>query len=238
MLASRHATFLARSLVASAPRRFAPCRALHKTATMAAATPKIRLIYFDIKVRKAGVRRTQGDKDTGATGTRKHAVCATHARDGSVVSLRPHLLPSSRRLPRDSSPSWTSHLTRTPPVLPAPAPCPRCDTQARAEPIRLAFTIAGVPFEDVRVKHSGPDAEWPKLKATLPLGQVPVLEVDGKQLAQSYACLGYAGRLANLHGADSWSAAKVDEILYTLQEIDTLRACTSRDMHVGAASKH
>ena len=74
------------------------------------------------------------------------------------------------------------------------------------------------------MKHSGPDAEWPKLKPTLPLGQVPVLEVDGKLLAQSYAILGYAGRLAKLHGADAWSEAKVDEILYTLQEIDTLRA--------------
>ena len=52
MLASRNSTFLARSLVLCAPRRAAPCRAVHTTTTMAAATPKIRLIYFDIKVRQ------------------------------------------------------------------------------------------------------------------------------------------------------------------------------------------
>ena len=42
--------------------------------------------------------------------------------------------------------------------------------KARAEPSRLALHIAGIPFEDKRVSHE----EWPALKATMPLGQIPV----------------------------------------------------------------
>ncbi len=48
-----------------------------------------------------------------------------------------------------------------------------CRVAARAEPTRLAFHIGGVPFEDVRISHDA----WPAMKATMPLGQVPVLEV-------------------------------------------------------------
>ena len=42
--------------------------------------------------------------------------------------------------------------------------------KARAEPTRLALHIAGIPFEDKRIAHE----EWPALKATMPLGQIPV----------------------------------------------------------------
>lgn len=42
--------------------------------------------------------------------------------------------------------------------------------KARAEPTRLALHIGGIPFEDVRIEHSA----WPAMKASMPLGQLPV----------------------------------------------------------------
>jgi hypothetical protein len=54
----------------------------------------------------------------------------------------------------------------------------------RAESIRLLLTDAGVAFEDVHVA-----GRWPEVKPTTPLGQLPVLEVDGVMYAQSHAIL-------------------------------------------------
>jgi glutathione S-transferase len=46
----------------------------------------------------------------------------------------------------------------------------------------------------------------------MPFGQVPVLEVDGHFLAESYAILRYAGGLAGLVPSEPLAAAKVDEV--------------------------
>jgi len=100
------------------------------------------------------------------------------------------------------------------------------DIKARAEPIRLALTIGNVPFEDYRIQRE----QWPELKKSCPFGQVPILEVDGKTvLAQSYAILRYAGSLAGLLPTDPLEAARVDEVLYLLTELDTLLAPSGKE---------
>jgi len=79
----------------------------------------------------------------------------------------------------------------------------------RAEPIRIALTAAGVPFEDVRLTFE----EWPKVKSLTPMGQLPMLEVDGVEMAQSVAILKYAGKLAKIYPLDDHVLAlKVDEM--------------------------
>lgn len=55
--------------------------------------------------------------------------------------------------------------------------------QGVAERVRLAFVLAGVPFEDRRISF----AEWPELKKACRYGQLPVLSVDGVDVPQSYA---------------------------------------------------
>jgi glutathione S-transferase len=84
----------------------------------------------------------------------------------------------------------------------------------RAEPIRLALHIGGIPFEDHRFKFP----EFGELKKTTPLGQVPVLHVDGVQVTQSDAMLRYAGKLANLYPTDPYQALLCDEVAYVVEE--------------------
>ena len=53
------------------------------------------------------------------------------------------------------------------------------DLRGRAEPIRLLLAAEGAAFDDQVVVRE----EWARQKATLPLGQVPVLtETDGAGL--------------------------------------------------------
>lgn len=82
---------------------------------------------------------------------------------------------------------------------------------------RLALTVAGVPFEDVRVGRG----QWMDLKPTLPFGALPVLEVDGAVLPQSNAILTWIGRTHDLHPADPWRAAEHEALM---QSVEDLRA--------------
>lgn len=64
------------------------------------------------------------------------------------------------------------------------------DIEARGEPVRLALTLAKIPFEDNRVQFS----EWAELKPKTPSGQLPVLQVDnGPMRTQSMAMLRWIG---------------------------------------------
>ncbi|KAJ9512917.1 hypothetical protein QJQ45_029067 [Haematococcus lacustris] len=84
----------------------------------------------------------------------------------------------------------------------------------RAETIRVLLNVGNIPFEDYIISRE----QWAEMKPTMPYGQVPVLEVDGKQLAQSSAIERYAARLAGLYPQDAWEAAKVDEIASFMNE--------------------
>eukprot|EP01043_Picozoa_sp_COSAG02_P078257 COSAG02_NODE_17528_length_997_cov_2.965479_1_plen_131_part_10 len=65
--------------------------------------------------------------------------------------------------------------------------------QGAAEKVRLALTLARIPFEDYRV----PFPEWAALKPETPYGQLPLLSIDGGEpMAQSDAMLRYVGTLA------------------------------------------
>jgi len=85
----------------------------------------------------------------------------------------------------------------------------------RAECIRWLFTIAKVQFEDVRVTRQ----EWAELKPKSPWGQMPWLEVDGKQIGQSRTILRFLGKRFNLVGSNEWDSVKCDEISDVLNDI-------------------
>jgi len=92
----------------------------------------------------------------------------------------------------------------------------------RGEPARLALAMGGIPFEDDRVTF----ADWPRRKPETPFGALPLLEVDGKILAQSNAINRYVGKLANLYPTDPWQAALCDETMEAVEDIINKIAAT------------
>merc|ERR1712088_950964 len=86
----------------------------------------------------------------------------------------------------------------------------------RAEVSRLALHLGKVPFENVTsmnlqaLRESG--------KATL--GQMPILEVDGKTCVQTGAIARYCGKQGGFYPRDDdFAAAKIDEIIDTATDI-------------------
>ena len=74
----------------------------------------------------------------------------------------------------------------------------------RAESIRLAFCLGGIPFEDERWSF----AEFGQKRASLRFNAVPVLTIDGAEVTQSNALNRYVGRLAGLYPEDLLQAGR------------------------------
>ena len=87
---------------------------------------------------------------------------------------------------------------------------------SRGEECRIALHLAGVDFEDVRVKGD----DWPALKADTPFGAMPVLEMPGKPpLAHSNAILVFIGRQHQLHPADAFEAARHESLMCAVEDL-------------------
>jgi glutathione S-transferase len=87
---------------------------------------------------------------------------------------------------------------------------------SRGEECRIALHLAGVDFEDVRVKSE----DWPAMKASTPFGAMPVLEIPGKvPLAHSNAILVYIGREHRLHPVDAFEAARHEALMCAVEEL-------------------
>lgn len=52
----------------------------------------------------------------------------------------------------------------------------------------------------------------------MPLGQMPVLEVDGKRAHQSLAITRYLAKLVGLNGADAWEDLEIDTAVDTIND--------------------
>ncbi|MCA9717581.1 MAG: glutathione S-transferase family protein [Myxococcales bacterium] len=105
------------------------------------------------------------------------------------------------------------------------------DFSGRGEDARLAYFIAGVDFEDNRIKG----AAWRELKPSTPFGGLPTLEIEGKGvLAQSNAILTYIGREHGLHPQDNWEAARHEALMAAVEE---LRGAISRTLGLSPDEK-
>lgn len=96
---------------------------------------------------------------------------------------------------------------------------------SRGEECRLAFHVAGVEFEDNRLKRE----EWQALKPTTPFGGLPILELEGHPpLAQSNAILTLIGRRHGLHPKNDVEAARHEAMMCHVEDLRAQVAPTLR----------
>lgn len=86
----------------------------------------------------------------------------------------------------------------------------------RAEPIRIAFHVAGIEFEDNRLSFP----EFGEMRKSTRFNSVPVLEIDGAAVTQSNALSRYVGKMAGLYPADDLQALYCDEVLGAMEDVN------------------
>jgi len=87
--------------------------------------------------------------------------------------------------------------------------------KGRAELARLILAQAEAQYEDRRITKE----EWLSLKPTTPLGQLPILEVEGRTIAQSFTIARYLARQHGLAGNNDLAAAEADMVIDSLVEL-------------------
>ncbi|XP_064153360.1 hematopoietic prostaglandin D synthase-like [Anguilla rostrata] len=86
--------------------------------------------------------------------------------------------------------------------------------RGRAELSRYILAYAEIPFQDHRVEWT----DWPSLKTSFPLEQLPVLEVDGVELNQSLAIARFLAKEAGLTGTSRLEEAQADAMVESLND--------------------
>jgi len=90
------------------------------------------------------------------------------------------------------------------------------DVRSRGETPRMLFKLAGQPFEDYRVSGN-----WPEVKKTVPMGQLPVLDVDGVLVCQSQAISRYLAKQFGYNGKTDLEAAQIDAVVGCVEDLTT-----------------
>lgn len=92
----------------------------------------------------------------------------------------------------------------------------------RAEPARLALHLGGIPFEDYRFAFT----DFPEVRKTTPLSQVPTLHINDLQVTQSDAITRYVGKLAGLYPDDYLQGLFCDEVMGALEDVNVKLGAT------------
>ncbi|GLH05565.1 Glutathione S-transferase [Gryllus bimaculatus] len=84
-----------------------------------------------------------------------------------------------------------------------------------AEPIRYLLAYANIEYEDRRINP----VDFPQEKLSLPYGQVPVLEINGKVINQSNAITRFVASLCGLTGSDDFEAFQIHAMADTIMDL-------------------
>jgi glutathione S-transferase len=87
---------------------------------------------------------------------------------------------------------------------------------SRGEECRLALHVAGVDFEDVRLKRE----QWAALKPNAPYGTLPFFEMEGHPtIGQTNAILVLVGRQHGMHPKDDFEAARHESMMSHVEDL-------------------
>jgi glutathione S-transferase len=96
---------------------------------------------------------------------------------------------------------------------------------SRGEEIRLALSIAGVPFTDERLSRE----QWEARKPSAPYGAMPIFSSEGRPpLAQSNAILRMLGSQHGLLPTDAWESARHEAVMCAVEEMRARLGPTNR----------
>lgn len=65
----------------------------------------------------------------------------------------------------------------------------------------------------------------------MPMGQMPVLEVDGRRVHQSISMARYLARQVGLVGADAWEDLQIDIVVDTINDFRLSRTPLNLNLH-------
>nr|AYM01176.1 glutathione-S-transferase sigma class [Spodoptera littoralis] len=97
------------------------------------------------------------------------------------------------------------------------------DGKGLGEPVRLLLAFGDEGFEDHRVAFK----DWPDFKPKTPFGQMPLLEFDGKQYAQSLSIARYLGKKYGLAGESLEDALEIDQNVDLINDLRAKAAIAS-----------
>ncbi|CAH1117413.1 unnamed protein product [Phaedon cochleariae] len=83
------------------------------------------------------------------------------------------------------------------------------------EPIRFLLNYGNLEFEDVRIDME----QWPTIKPTMPFGQMPILEHNGKVAHQSIPIARYVAKQVKLNGKNDWEDLEIDSAVETVNDL-------------------
>ncbi|KAG5666840.1 hypothetical protein PVAND_014850 [Polypedilum vanderplanki] len=102
------------------------------------------------------------------------------------------------------------------------------DIEALGEPIRMLLSYGKIPFTDNRIDF---EKDWAKFKAAMPMGQLPILEIDGKVMYQSMAISRYLAKQVGLSGANDLENYEIDNAADNINDFRAKIASAAYESH-------
>jgi len=104
--------------------------------------------------------------------------------------------------------------------------------RAKAEPAKMALAYGGIPWIDECVTSYYGEGGWPTHKLKTPWGSLPLLAVDGVEIAQTPAIVKFVAALVDKNEpgfmpSDPMTVARCDAAFFAAEELGPVNPCVN-----------